>query len=484
MKDATWYAERVKERKISPFELVDQAIKKIERVNPSLNAVIHPRFEKAYAEARTFQNFDAPFSGIPILLKDMGQTLAGEPSTSGAKLLKDIISSTTNNYVKRLIDLGFIIVGQTNVPEFGFKNVSDSKLYGPVHNPKDLSRQAGGSSGGAAALVASGVVHLSPASDGGGSIRIPASFNGLIGLKPSRGRIVTGPNGWRGWQGASVNFALTKSVRDTKKLLMGLQDYQMASPFNLTPITKEDMDKPLDLFLKEDLKRPLKVAMCTDSPIGIVSQTAINGVEQVAHQLESFGHDIINLPELPFNGIEAMNDYYLMNGAETAAMMSQIEQGIGRSLTKDDMEPVSWAIYQYGKTITAAQYSNSLARWDQLAAQYDLFFDNYDLLLQPTTNDVAPLIDFPFQSKPILERCQNAEKLHEKQLARLVWNLFAKSLEYTPFTQQANIAGIPSISLPIYNDFQTNLPLGIQFSTRKGQDQLLLQVAERLMLQK
>lgn len=228
--DATAMAQAVLRGEVSPKELVKESIERSQTVNPKLNAIVDTRFEKALQEAQNRDFSGKPFAGVPLFLKDLGQEQSGELSTSGSPLLANYRASHSDNYVKALENLGFIILGRSNTPEFGFKNISDSSLYGNVNLPDDMSRNAGGSSGGAAALVSSGVSPLAAASDGGGSIRIPASFNGLIGLKPTRGRIPVGPSSFRGWQGASVQFALTKTVRDTKRLLYYLQTCQMESP--------------------------------------------------------------------------------------------------------------------------------------------------------------------------------------------------------------------------------------------------------------
>ena len=229
--DATAMAEAVQKKIVSPRELVEATIREADLTNHKINAIVSQRYEKALVEAETKDFSDRPFAGVPIFLKDLGQDQSGEPSTAGSRLFTDFRPKETDNYVKKLEDLGFLILGRTNTPEFGFKNISDGQIHGSVNLPDDVTRNAGGSSGGAAALVSSGISPLAPASDGGGSIRIPASFNGLIGLKPTRGRIPVGPGSFRGWQGASVQFALTKTVRDTTRLLYHMQTCQMESPF-------------------------------------------------------------------------------------------------------------------------------------------------------------------------------------------------------------------------------------------------------------
>ena len=199
---------------ISPLDLVEESIKRIEATNDRVNAVVETRFEKAKEEAITRDFSATVFKGIPILLKALGMNLEGEPATAGAKLLAGATASQTDNFVQKILDLGFIVVGQTNTPEFGFKNITDPVLYGNTKHPAHLDHNPGGSSGGAAAALLAGMVPVVAASDGGGSIRIPASYNALVGLKPSRGSMPVGPNGYRGWQGASVNFFLTRTVAE------------------------------------------------------------------------------------------------------------------------------------------------------------------------------------------------------------------------------------------------------------------------------
>lgn len=329
--DATAMAQAVNQKQVSAKELVQETIAKIEQLNPALNAVVSKQYEQALQEAEMGNFQDKPFGGVPLLLKDLGQNEAGHLSTAGSRLFENYRAGHTDKLVQAFKDLGFIILGRTNTPEFGFKNISDSSLHGQVKLPLDLSRNAGGSSGGAAAAVASGMIPLAAASDGGGSIRIPASFNGLIGLKPSRGRIPVGPSSYRGWQGASSNFALTKSVRDTKRLLYHLQTYQVEAPFPLALLSEQS------LFTSQD--KPLKIAYSLESPIGSqVSAHAKQAVLFLLPHLEALGHQITELTSPVLDGIEVMRAYYLMNSVETAQMFDEIEAGLGRPMTPDDME--------------------------------------------------------------------------------------------------------------------------------------------------
>ncbi|MBY5033500.1 amidase [Streptococcus gallolyticus] len=466
--DATSMAQAVREKKVTPTELVEEAIKKIEKHNPNLNAVVYKQYEEALQRAQSADFTGKLFAGVPILLKDLGQNQAGHLSTSGSRLFVHFRAQGTDNYVKKLEELGFVVLGRTNTPEFGFKNISDSSLHGVVHNPFDLGQNAGGSSGGAAAAVASGMVPLAAASDGGGSIRIPASFNGLIGLKPSRGRIPVGPSSYRGWQGASSQFALTKSVRDTKNLLYGMQVCQLESPF------------PLPLLQNAKHKSSLKIAFSVESPIGShVSEDAKQAVLSLLPILEKMGHEVVEMSGQPINGVEAMQSYYIMNSVETAQMFDEIEAGFGRAMTPDDMEVMTWAIFRSGQKIPAKLYSKVLQDWDRYSAKMWDFHQEFDLLLTPTVNGPAPKHGQFALGKELQEKLLHMDEFDMEKQQELIWEMFAESLSWTPFTQQANLTGQPAISLPTYETVE-GLPLGTQFTAAKGRENLLLQLASEL----
>lgn len=470
--DATAMAQAVWHREASPKELVQATIEEAEAKNPAINAIVSTQYEQALEEAEKRDFTDRPFAGVPIFLKDLGQEQEGFPSTSGSRLFRSYLARQTDNYVRRLEELGFIIMGRSNTPEFGFKNISDAQIHGPVNLPDDPSRNAGGSSGGAAALVSSGISSLAPASDGGGSIRIPASFNGLIGLKPTRGRIPVGPQGFRGWQGASSQFALTKTVRDTKRLLYHMQTCQMESPFVLPTFSYE--------ALYEKKGRPLKIAVVTASPIhSPVSSDALAAVDRAVSYLKEAGHQIRELKQVPVDGIEAMRSYYLMNSVETANMFDSIQAFLGRALTKDDMELMTWAIYQAGQKVLAKDYSKVLNQWDYYSHQMAIFHQDYDLLLTPTVAQVAPKHGQFTLSSRLQDQLVHISNYTQVEQQDLIWQMFEESLAWTPFTQQANLTGQPAISLPVYRNTD-GLSLGIQLTAAKGREDLLLQVAQDL----
>ncbi|PZO94458.1 MAG: amidase [Streptococcus pyogenes] len=469
--DATAMALAIQAKHISPKELVTWTIEQALAMNPKINAIVDQRYEAALAEAQSRSFKGLPFAGVPIFLKDLGQDKVGLRATSGAKLLQKHYPRQDTAYVQRLEALGFIILGTSNTPEYGFKNISDSRANGAVNLPMDVSRNAGGSSGGAAALVSSGVTSLSPASDGGGSIRIPASFNGLIGLKPSRGRTPVGPTVFRSWQGAAVHFAVTKTVRDTKRLLYYLQTLQMESPFPLPLLSEQTV------FASPQKK--WRIALFRKQPDGQpLRQEANQALLNASRFLASQGHQIEEINQLPIDMAQMTRSYYIMNGAETANMFRQLAEAMGRALTKDDMEIMTWAIYQSGRRVLAQDYARLLYEWDDYSAQLHAFFQDYDVLLLPSTHDIAPKHGQLDPSPDLLVRLAHAAEYSNKEQLELVEQMFEKGLALNPNMSIANLTGATAISLPTHMT-TAGLPLGIQFLAAKGQEGRLLELAQQ-----
>ncbi|UUV99174.1 amidase family protein [Vagococcus luciliae] len=465
MKDATFWANEIQQKKISVEELLNETYNKVIE-HSELNCFVGFDEESYHQLLQSLKtsNKESPFYGVPFPLKNIGQQKKGWLNTAGAKLMTGNQSSLTDNYVKQIEEAGFIPFGKTNAPEFGFKNVTDPLIYGVTKNAWNKDYHAGGSSGGAASAIASGVIPLAGASDGGGSIRIPASFSGLLGLKPSRGNIVTGPDEWRAWQGASVNFVLGVSVRDARAMLEILKPTQQISPF-LAPQN----------FYKQ--KKTLKIAVCNDSPVGNkVSHAAKQSVEKAIKFLVSEGHDVVEIP-YPVNGDELIRSYYTMNGGETSAMMTSFKTHLQRELSIEDMEHMTWTLYQYGETLSASDYIQSFYAWDKATQVMEELFEEYDLFLSPSATTTAPKIIEDLQSNQIRQSMRMAHELTKKELAELVYAMFEKSLHMTPYTQLANLTGQPAINLPIYVA-ENGLPIGVQFMAAKGNDKLLLDVAE------
>lgn len=467
MKDGIALANALKEKKFSYEELIDEVAKKVAKKNPELNAFITFEPKQALLAYHTDLVDKHPLGGLPFPLKMLGQEKKGWLATSGSRLFSNHRASRNANFVSQVEANGLIPIGQTNSPEFGFKNITDPQIYGSAKNPWNLAYSPGGSSGGAAAVVASGILPMAGASDGGGSVRIPASFCGLIGLKPSRGTMPVGPQAWRGWQGAAIDFGLTVSMRDTKALFMGLRNIHPGAPYQVAPAE----------WQVHPLKQRLKIAVCIDSPIGTkISKEAKQAVKEASIFLAQQGHEMIEI-NYPLNGRDLIRSYYQMNGAETAAMIRSIEANLGRSVMKSELEPISWVLLEYGKKVSAATYIESLHIWDHAAVTMEELFQSVDLFLSPTTAFTAPEITADLQSNPIREKMARINEFDEKESLEIISEMFEESLKITPYTQLANLTGQPAISLPTYIG-QNNLPLGIQFMAARGREDLLFQIGE------
>ncbi|MDN6640603.1 MAG: amidase [Tetragenococcus sp.] len=470
MRDGLYWAEQLKTKKISFEELLTAIEQGVQRKNPQVNALVTFVKEDAKKQFTTSKNLgDTPFAGLPLPLKMLGQDKKGWLTTSANRLLQTNRASETNHFVQSLENAGMIPVGQTNAPEFGFKNVTDPTLYGDTRNPWNLDYSPGGSSGGAAASVASGIFPIAAASDGGGSIRIPASFSGLIGLKPTRGTMPVGPSEFRAWQGAAIAFALTITMRDTETLFYALRGTESAAPYQAPKVE-------WDHTASANQKR-LKIGFLTASPVGSeVTAAAKTAVQKAATFLNNQGHDLEEV-SLPIDGKQLMQTYYHMNGAETAAMMEGLAHSLGRPIQKNDMELMSWGLYQYGVKQSAASYVHSLNIWDQATAQMEHLFVSYDLILTPATAHPAPKITDDLQSDEIRNRLAQIESYSVNEAGDLIYDMFDKSLRLSPFTQLANLTGQPAISLPTHVTDE-NLPLGIQFMAAKGREDLLFAIGK------
>lgn len=466
----------IEEKEISPSELIELSFEQQEKVNPTLNAVVHTRKEKVIEEAKKIKIDDRPFAGVPILLKNISQSLKNEPLTSGARLFQSFISEQDSNFVAKIREAGFLFTGHTNTPEFGLKNITEPQLHGATRNPWNPQYSAGGSSGGSAASIAAGIVPMAGASDGGGSIRIPASFSGLFGLKPTRGRMPVGPGVGRQWQGASIDFVLSRSVRDSAAMLDALQVFQQSAAFNTPLLAGNSVE-----LMNEAFPKPLKIAYTTKSPVGTpVSNEAVLAVEKIVKWLEKEGH-IVEERENDVDGVQLMKDYFLMNSGEMSTLMRQLESALGRSITEEDIEIETWMLNEAGKTISAAQFSASLASWDVAAAHMAELHETYDFYITPATAFSAPEIGeltFAQKEQENLREQMNASQGSDARQA-LIWDMFLPSLTYTPFTQLANLTGQPAISLPVHLS-KDGLPLGVQVMAQKGEERRLLQLAAQL----
>lgn len=469
--DGIALSELVKQREVSASELIELSFAQLEKVK-ELNITTSTRKEKALLDAEQM-NLEGRFSGVPVLFKNASQAVKDEPLTGGARLLKDMVASGDSNFVKKFREAGFLITGHTNAPEFSLKNITEPILHGATHNPWNAKYSPGGSSGGAASAVASGVVPIAGASDGGGSIRIPASFTGLFGLKPTRGRTPVGPGSGRAWHGAAIDFVLTRSVRDSALMLDATQVVQEEAAFQ-TPLYPGSY-----LAASENgLNKKLRIAFSTRSPVGTpVSQDARDAVLKTVNHLVALGHEVTEA-EPDIDGERVMRNYYLMSSGEMAKAIRNMEKRLKREVKSDEIEVGSWLLKEAGNFVSAVDFSESITSWDQSAFTMMEFHQTYDLYLTPATATVAPEVgELTFSEEKqnnLREAVAKAQTSAEKQ--EVIWDMYVPSLTRTPFTQLANLTGQPAASLPVYVNSE-GLPLGIQLMASKGREELILQMA-------
>ena len=474
--DATGLAELVQKKEVIPAEIADAAIARAEQVNPKINAVIHKMYEQARAAA-VKKSGGEPFAGVPFLLKDISQHIEGEPMTSGSKVLRNTRAETDSEFVKRMRRTGVLFLGITNVPEFALMAVTEPESYGPTRNPWDTAYTPGGSSGGSAAAVASGIVPVAGANDGGGSIRIPAAFCGLFGLKPSRGRTPVGPFFGRAWQGASVQHVLSRSVRDSAYLLDLIKGYEPGAAFP---------PPPADADYRECVSRgpegKLKIAFTTHSPIGTgVHPQCVEAVTRAAEQLSSLGHSVEE-KDAPVDGNKIAQSYMTLYFGEVAAELAFLEKVLGRRARFSDVEPATWMLGLLGEVTSSKELVLNLHEWDYAAFRMESFFEDYDLYMTPTTADPPSQIgELAMKSSEVrlMKWVSRLNLIKAVKKSGFVDDLIIRSLKRTPFTQLANLTGQPAMSLPLHLTPQ-GLPLGVQFVAAKGREDLLYRLAGQL----
>ena len=457
--DATAQADLVASGEVSPRELVEAAVERAEEVNPSLNAIIHEFYDQAVAEADSVAE-DRPFRGVPFLFKDLGACLAGQPLNSGSRVLKalDFKAPLDTALGLKFRDAGLVTIGKTNTPEFGIVPTTEPKAWGATLNPWDRTRSPGGSSGGSAAAVAAGIVPIAHANDGGGSIRIPASANGLVGLKPSRARISEAPYVGDSMSGLVSEFIVARSIRDVAGILDLVHGPEPGDPYAAAPPVR-----PYREEIESDPGR-LTIAVLTDSLTGDeVSAEIVEAVEGVAAELEALGHEIVR-PELPMSGqeMELYETFVTRWAAGVADNANTVEMILGRDLVPEDVEPLTWALTERGRRESGADYLNAVNRHQLLARIVaGIYLGGVDLVMTPTLTDVPlPLGSFD-DSGP--------DPMVAMDLAR---GLCA-------FTGIFNATGQPAISLPLAMS-RTGLPIGIQFVAPIWREDLLLGFSSRL----
>ncbi|PKN36447.1 MAG: amidase [Deltaproteobacteria bacterium HGW-Deltaproteobacteria-2] len=473
--DAVGLAKLVREKKISPAELCEEAINRIEKLNPILNAVINPMFDMGRETVKKSLP-DGPFTGVPFLLKDLISAYSGVKLTSGCRAYKDYIPDYDSELVKRFKKSGLIALGKTNTPEFGLMGITEPELYGPTRNPWNIEHTPGGSSGGSAAAVASGMVPMASGGDGGGSIRIPSAFCALFGLKPTRGRTPTGPKYGELWQGAAIEHVLTRSVRDNAAMLDAICGADVGAPYIIKPPERPYTD---EINCETG---SLKIAFNTESPLGTgTHEYCKEAVLQTAKLLQDLGHNVEEArPEL--DGIRLANSYFTLYFGEIAADIELARSVLKKKVSRSDFEIATWFFGQLGHHYTAFDFVRAMREWDIAARVMGQFHLKYDLFLTPTV--AAP----PAKIGELLPK--SYEKVAMKILSVLNLGFLAKAsgmvnqiaiqtLAKTPFTQLANFTGQPAMNVPLQWD-KKGMPCGVQFIAPFGDEATLFRLASQL----
>jgi amidase len=458
MIDATAQAQLVRDGEASAAELVEAAIARIEAVDGEVNAVIHPLFEEGLAAANG-ELHDGPFKGVPFLLKDLGAAFAGQPLHMGMQYLKDRdFRAPMDTYLaQRFRQAGLVTIGKTNCPELGILPTSEPRAYGPTRNPWDSGRSAGGSSGGSAAAVAAGMVAIAHANDGGGSIRIPASNCGLVGLKPSRQRITEGPLVGDIMSGLTCELCVSRSVRDTAALLEAVHGPAPGDPYVAPP--------PLRPYTEEVGADPgrLRIALWTESAIEAEADPEVVAAARgAAKTLEGLGHEIEEPDLATIRSIDLVQPFLVRWAAGQAAILDQLGIATGNVIGPDDVEPLSWALAELGRRHSAGEYLAAVGQHQVMSRMFaGVHESGFDLLLSPTMGEPPPPLGSFDDSGP------------DPMAA------FERAFIDGCFTAAFNATGQPAISLPLHWS-EDGLPIGVQLVAPLGREDLLLRVAAQL----
>ena len=461
--DATAQAELVRTGEASPRELVEAAIDRIQRVDPELNAVVRDRFDAARTEAAG-ELPDGPFRGVPMLLKDVGCHVAGEATHYGTSFLREAAWRwPTDSYLAgHFRSAGFLFLGRTNVPELGTTVTTEAVANGPARNPHDLSRSTGGSSGGSAAAVAAGLVPVAHANDGGGSIRIPASECGLVGLKPTRARVSQGPELGESWAGATIDGVVSRSVRDTAAVLDAIGRPMPGDPYLAPPFAR-----PLIQELGAPVGR-LRVGVLDVGPGDpyLDDPQCRAAVERAGRLLEELG--CIVEPGTPDGMFDALfpRSFTATVAGDTALTISAFERALGRPVEDDELEPRNAMYRAVGKKMSAEDYLGArymLGRWTRRMAAFwaapEQDGQGFDLLVTPTVGAPPPELGWFTAAGP-------------KEEGRRINS-------FIPYTAQFNVTGQPAISLPLHWT-EEGLPVGVQLVAAYGREDVLVRVAAAL----
>jgi len=456
--DATGLAALIRAGEVSASEVVQAAIERIEAGNDAVNAVIQPLYERALREAVAVRPDDAAaFAGVPLLVKDSGIQIAGERTSNGSRFWRDHVAPRDSTITRRYREAGLIFLGFTNSAENGLSCETSPEAYGPTRNPWHLSRSAGGSSGGSGAAVSAGFVPVAHATDGGGSIRIPSSSNGLFGLKPTRGRNPMGPDIGEGWNGLSVHHVIARSVRDSAAFLDVASGPEVGEPYAAP-------SSGVESFV-QDLQRPrtgLRIALQTVTHFGETCDATVSAaVEDAGRLLASLGHHVA--PARPIFDAHALKKaMFIIVGSNTANVLRMRAAVAGRAMNPSEVEPVTWQWAQAGLRLSGADLAWAITTIHQVGRALGSFFNQYDVLLTPTCAEP------PLPLRTVDMQSDNLDVYYEALYA------------YNTFTSVYNCAGVPAANVPLH--WANGLPIGVQIASGLGGEATLLNLAAQLEL--
>ena len=451
--DGLGLAGLVRSKQASPLELLEIAIARTEAVNPEINAVVLKHYDLAREVARQ----SAPngvFGGVPFLLKDLGIAMANTVTTEGSVFFKDQRFTYDSTLVERYRRAGLVIFGKTHSPEFGSTPSSESRLFGATHNPWNLEHSAGGSSGGAAAAVAAGIIPAAHASDGGGSIRIPAAACGVFGLKPTRGRVPMGPNAYETRDGLSAMHVVSRTVRDSAALLDISQGAELGDAY-ATPVR----ERP---YLDEIQRAPgkLRIALIRHPMLDIpVADDCIKAVDHVAQLCASLGHHVEEAqPQI--NAMALWQALGTLSNTLVASKVTAREKALGRKLKDHELEPISLNSFRDGLKIDAVAHHEARHAAHQASRTLGAFMQQYDLILSPTM-------------------AMPPAKLGALSMEQSYESFIGPAAAASAYTGIYNMTGQPAMSVPLYWNAQ-NLPIGVMFAGRFGDEATLYRLAAQL----